>query len=161
MSTASWLAASASSRRPRLDRSPPSVVQAHRQIRQESVGPGFGKAPVNVHRLLAGRQRLLTPSKLGQADTECASARRQVVQERQFLFIVGALRGIGGGQPASCEFGAPLCNGQREVHQGQRFQGQSAIQSGQRPVIEGRSLLSENALQRAARFDRNQDRVRG
>ena len=81
MSTASWVAASASSRRPRLESDDAEVVQAHREIGEEGVGSRLREAPIDVDGLLGCGQRLLAASEVGEHRAEVVQARREIGEE--------------------------------------------------------------------------------
>src|SRR6266705_1026081 len=96
MVTASWIAASASSRRP----SAPSRVD---RLFSDAVGAGRGQLPVDLGGHLAGGQRVLPPSQAGQPIRQVVQRGGQVGAER-----VGAERG-----QLPVDLGGLLAGGQR------------------------------------------------
>ena len=82
MVTASSMAASASSRRPRPASRMDWLFSDHGEVGQERVGPGAGQVAVDGDGFLDGGQRLLPPPQIGQPDGLVVQRHGEVGQER-------------------------------------------------------------------------------
>ena len=80
-STASWLAASASSRRPRSERRLPRLFRLLARSGRKASGRAAASCRRMLHRLLARRQRLLPPPQVGEAVAEIVQAPGEVGEE--------------------------------------------------------------------------------
>ena len=88
MSTASRVAASASSRRPSVAQMTPRLLSDPARSGREGVGPLGGEASVDVGRLLGRRERVLAPAEVAQTIAE-------IVQRSRVKHWTGPMVGAG------------------------------------------------------------------